>query len=994
MKDSRLQQINKIIESKNYLQNKDIILGFLKHSEIKYYFLNKLPKRFNNLREIEFLLEELVKDEHPFGLFKILEESISKKNNPFIIIFLQKHYKQLGKKVREGIFQEKSLIIVQKILDQHPNNVNEIFNLIKEILTLRGGKYKKFETTRDYRREKELISELLGKIFSIYQEQKEHKRIKEIITLIDKHFNLVEDDEHFVMYTPNKIFQIIRDFIEIDFEKNFKKIVKLLINQYDQIYKKYGGKVIYKGWELMGSGISQSGDQFSIGDRHFVSYGLQPALENYYEKNKEKAWKFIIDSCINKTEEVDENRPDFLNRTAIPIILDRYKSENKKTSKEVFKILKEFILSPKGIPHKSDLIYQDIRTNFPEDKKWQLVKISIDEYKLPVNPFVEQITLELAEKGNKEAKEVIKGWIKNPDYYKKGRPFEGNIAGIISNFLDFSFDEGVQMFKDFIAQEDFITKFDTFEVFNLARVLNKILYKDFDSGLEILNNLARKPKLGENEQIILCNSLTRKGDSTQENEEILIKIYKEFLDPFLKSFDNDINKIEAKISRSQSREAIVEFAESLAKRKKIPETIRIVKVFINDSDPCTPARVNPADSESKYDEHKRIEQGKDTHAITTVRGWCAWVLMECAILEGRNYIEEIINLTEKLTKDRNYYVQLMSCYPLYQLARNRLAVMPDNKEELFFNKDKEKALKMAKRVEKIAFELLDRFLNLDAKSRDVLMESLLKVFDPIRGLNQKDARLLLKKISECGEKVISEAAPLFIYFAEFRQKDFKDWKLKLPGLYDDLEDFDNKEFQELLKSILNRRNFEINSQFAWHFRKLTEEAAPDKANIKNTVKYSSAFKISYKYLNLLANSYDHQTFTHIYDFIKDNINQCFGNCYKLWRKCLKKEGEALEKLTKEEKAHEIYWWPFHDNGEILMVVKEKGGVKEFLDSFEFLVSYPKEVNIGDINKAVKILQNLPSEYNQRVEEIFNRLIERDPSFYDVKETWRKTKRSE
>jgi len=333
----------------------------------------------------------------------------------------------------------------------------------------------------------------------------------------------------------------------------------------------------------------------------------------------------------------------------------------------------------------------------------------------------------------------------------------------------------------------------------------------------------------------------------------------------------------------------------------------------------------------------------------------------------------------------------MSCFSLSQLARNRLTLMPDNKEELFFNEDKEKALKMAKRVEEIAFKLLDRFSNLDPKPRDVLMRAILKVFDRTRALNQNNAMILLKKISQGGGKVIGEAAPLFIYFAEFRQKDFKDWKWNLPGLYDDLKDFDNEKFQILLESILNQRKPEINSQFAWHLWKLTKEAVPDKADIKNIVEYSSALKISNKYLNILADSYDTKTFTNIYNFIQDNINKRFEKCYRLWQKCLKKEKPALEKLTKEGKTHEIYWWPFHDNGQILTVIKEKGDIKEFLDSFEFLLDYPKEVNVGDISEAAKILEELPKGYRNRVNKIFDKLVIRNPNFYDACEKWRKNK---
>jgi len=115
-KDSILQQINRIIQLGKYPENKDVILNILRDRELKYYFLNKLPKKFDSLKEIEFLLEELVKDERPFEVFNILKESVSEKNNDFIISFIQRHYEGLEGRLGDNLFQEKSLRIVEEII--------------------------------------------------------------------------------------------------------------------------------------------------------------------------------------------------------------------------------------------------------------------------------------------------------------------------------------------------------------------------------------------------------------------------------------------------------------------------------------------------------------------------------------------------------------------------------------------------------------------------------------------------------------------------------------------------------------------------------------------------------------------------------------------------------------------------------------------------------------------------------------------------------------
>jgi len=180
----------------------------------------------------------------------------------------------------------------------------------------------------------------------------------------------------------------------------------------------------------------------------------------------------------------------------------------------------------------------------------------------------------------------------------------------------------------------------------------------------------------------------------------LFVTYSEFLNPFLNNLSNDIKKIEGRITHPQAREAIVDFAEALAKNKKIKEAMRIIEIFINDSNPCTPQKIDPQDPDGKYDKHQQIMNGEGTNTITTVRGKCAWALMNCIGLAGREYLEKIIYLTEILNnKDKNYYIQEQSCVPLSRLAQVRFSIIPENKEELFFNQDKEKALKMAKKIE-------------------------------------------------------------------------------------------------------------------------------------------------------------------------------------------------------------------------------------------------------------------------------------------------------
>lgn len=95
--EPKLAKINQIIQSGEYSRNQDLILDFFKDEELKSYFLNKLPDSFEDLAEIEFILEELVKDERPFKLIAILRKSIGERNIEFIINFINKHYEEPGR---------------------------------------------------------------------------------------------------------------------------------------------------------------------------------------------------------------------------------------------------------------------------------------------------------------------------------------------------------------------------------------------------------------------------------------------------------------------------------------------------------------------------------------------------------------------------------------------------------------------------------------------------------------------------------------------------------------------------------------------------------------------------------------------------------------------------------------------------------------------------------------------------------------------------------
>jgi len=173
MEIKKIEQINQIIKSEKYLQNKEIILEILNSKELRLYFLENIIFKINNLKETDFILDEIIKNEKIPYLYKILQNNINKKNNEFIIRFIRKYYQyQKLEKYKKNIsISEMLLQMVKEILDKYPENTDNILSLFKSLLEARKKNYKNQDLKNEYEQEKQLFSEILKKIFTFYATQ-------------------------------------------------------------------------------------------------------------------------------------------------------------------------------------------------------------------------------------------------------------------------------------------------------------------------------------------------------------------------------------------------------------------------------------------------------------------------------------------------------------------------------------------------------------------------------------------------------------------------------------------------------------------------------------------------------------------------------------------------------------------------------------------------------------------------------------------------------
>ncbi|MFH0891272.1 MAG: hypothetical protein V1867_00660 [Candidatus Falkowbacteria bacterium] len=980
-----VQLVDKILKSGDYQKYKPEILTLFEKQTVRNHFAKKMATEHKNLRSIDFILESLIKVKEyydgPYLVYKILDDSATKENFEFILGFIRRNHKIF---YRQKPWMDNSLDLVirllNKILKTNKDLVDTIFNILGRVSNLDKEKDKKelreLRMSRDY--ERQLIAELVKDISDIYLKTQNADKIKGVVDYIVKNYNLVDDDSEMEMYSPGKIFEILKSYVDLDFEKNLKELCGIMIEQYEIIWE-----ADFNGWEFAGGGISQSGSHFHISDRHFNEHAFTPAIMSYYNgtENKNNAWTTIKQLCYSKENEVSKDKPDFLNRAIIELLLKRYKECAGAPKKEAYEILKEFTVSKRGIPNKRDLICQYIynhREDFTKDVQWNFMQIIFNapwnEKKIATNIFMERIIGELASNNYQPAMTWLEQSIKEFGLAEARYGWETGTLEAIKKFI-IDKDKakqlkGIDLFENFINKDDFITKLERFDAFSVAELLSLIFKVDFPRGIEILNKVSKIENLTVNQQTLIATGIER-----IENVEYKKKVFDKFLLPlFLEIGRVDcLDKIKGgiadkigssmlkKFSHDYAREAIVRLGEDLAKAKHPEETMIIARIFINDP--------NPRIDDKEFNYHEKIKDGKEggnTISISTVRGWVCWLLAQVSVVEGRGYIEEIVDMVEKLTKDENYYVRYMSTFPLSQLVRIRHTVMEAGSTERFM------PVELANRVESIAFAMLNVEENRKLKA---IVHGLTRVFIYMRSLDTRRAIEVLNYFKDVKDgEALQNIVSLFIFFSEFRKNAFQDgiWSSEN---FDYLRNFDDQQAKNLLIEVLRTGNSDIKKMFAWKFSVLMSEGKTEEAK-------EELFRISNKYIKILLEEYSPEAYNDIYRFIENNINKYYEECLELFKIIADKEIMALK--TPGDHTHST-WRAYYHFDKIFNEMFERKEFDDYLDCFELIMKYPPDnFLIGHLTTYAGRFSGL-TDRNERIEKIFTYLIENvSPDFYDLK----------
>ncbi|NMB69844.1 hypothetical protein GYA27_01405, partial [candidate division WWE3 bacterium] len=953
--------LNALKKPQSIAWSKNSITSLTNNPEIYYLVLEKLEGLKNiNLRSWNNLWRAALSGPFYHKAFDVFKNNIGMvKNQKYLLELLPDIVKSpYINFFRMDFFRNEVSDIIGLLLKSNVSYSEQLFELVKLLLDDRCERHQ--YNSDSYSRgdhnawEVEHICKCLK---DIYVDSNDTQLRKAIFKYVVETFDLVSDQGNYWHDTPKDIFEIVKREYSIDIKKTLRDFINLINSQYDKHYGRFGKGLKFVGWEHMGGMISNSGGCFHVSDNHFVTNVLSSLFQELYASDSEKAWAFVQKTIIRLEKNVCRDNPDYINRAFIPVIVLALADQTKKDI--ALEILKDFMEMRQGIPHKTDLIFQELRNSqIPSELKWEVtvLQLKIPIYKgLPANIFVEQLVTDEASKGNSDALEILFRWSQDAEYNNRSRFLDRNITDSVFSLIsnDATRRSGITLLRTFLNSEFFKNTLSMFEIWDVAKAITQVIRIDYSEGLSMLQEIWKDSILTENQQRAVTSVFSHFESS---DGKLLPKIYGDLLDKWLVQYPS-ISTLCERIPQSSCREAFVQFGEKLAMTGYYVEALRIAKLFINDPDPIV--ENEPDDPNGEHNLHKQVIAGKDTNQITSVRVWVCWLLRHICVLNGRKYIEDALPLIETLVNDPNFYVRSFACNALEQFVMNRHTFIPGNPRERFISID------TAYRIETLAFTTLRNPENL--KLHQVML-ALVHVFSHIRKLSTEDALEVLSIfINTEDDKILEESKSLFVFFAEFRKEAVKDIRYK--DAYGEkewlrLQKFNDKPFKKLLQKLLLTSSSDVRADFAWQFWQLPKESGAG---------FATNFAISIRYFKYLIRNYDHEVYSRIYYFIDEHLETKPTECLLLWKACIRKEKAFLSKNVNDQNFVEMHWWPYHHNGKVLEVIYKTEGSDEFLIWLQKIVTYPKGLLLGDdLILAVDILCSF--EYSKKVDSLFKNLI--------------------
>ncbi|MGA9080327.1 MAG: HEAT repeat domain-containing protein [Halobacteriota archaeon] len=857
---------------------------------------------------------------YPLQLFDVFRANIANKaNRRCILSFVESNLDQLNTFYFDTFFESGLAKLLTAIVEKDSSLHQAVLSILKK-------QFEKYDEELFYLNADEdklhRKSDLCNTLESLYQKSTKDAK-EQIYEFIINTFNVIGDEGNYSRYAPREIFRILKHFLNDNnnefFEHRFLAMSSKLATQYEKFYRQKF-RCDFEGWDLIGPISAVYGHDYEVPEKQFILCTLIPALRDF---NCETRWSFIKQNCVVEPTEVSKNRPDFLNRIAIPFVLDEYKKGNQEASE----ILGGHLLSGRHVSDNAEFVYQILKTGkFTDDQKWEAVKITAAGG--PVNPFVDQVVGDLAFMGHKQAIAQIEAWASNPGYLEYDLFFNGNLIPNVEKLLCHDSNRATSIFKKLVANESFIKRLNQIQVREFCALFARIIVKRPNEGWTTWNDIKNKDFLTINEQQLLAGTL---HDLHNRHSRKALERAFSAANALTANYDLFVTKF----SFSHSRELLVQFVtECAAKDKENPiPSFELIERFVSDPDPSNEKDIDVANA--------------NVMVIGTVRGYAAWAISSVVRSGIEGKVDEVIALVRSLTRDRNLHVRQLSCLALARLAENRNAKANGMR---FMSEGQ------ANEVEAIAFEMLEK----EENKRQALQVAMADVFNRLRSVDLAHATKAVNIFVEADVEALKKYLGTIICFAELR-RDFSPEE-KLP-------------FKDLLCRLIERDSA-TKSTIAWHMWSLSHaKSSAGESYLSKTLKY----------VRRIVERYDQSAYDSIYSLVKDNFNNANyqNELLSIYKKCIAAEKEYLTTHLEYPKRISA---PYYANGDMLEMIFTVSK-KDFVDIFKELLEYPQECYIGDIGNAVDLLFKTPKPLQHDVGVIFQSLIGRYPTLRDKQRQW-------
>lgn len=899
------------------------IANFTNKTSISYIKSNHSLEEYKDASEHGITTLEIAQATHQIERYEI-----SKENALLIVRNLEKNIDNLTNVVSDTHLRTISLQLVIQILKSFPDQESEVIRFTEAFLTKRRGAYLSVDLRNEYAQEKDTFAQILWQLSATcFDSSTSTERIMKIIST---NFDLTADQGGLFFHTPQLLYELLSRYIELDFERNFQKIIDLLVTQFDNS-QYYPGE--FDGKEHLDSNLIQPINFSSTTDRNFVKFLLEPSLIRYYESKPITAWSYIAHKCLlNGNESVTRKKPDFLVRSALLVALEEFNSGLH--SEEASGLLVKQMQNQDSLPYKSEIILQEliVRHDISTSKKWLIAKAILEHNPLPSDPFIEQLVLQLAEQNNSAALSEISKWAEDSEYKQRGSAKLFFSSSAVFQLLSGqsgskAHDAGLAILKSYVKSSEFRHGSFNVDIPDVANCISNLIKRDLNLGIAILREAYEsEDELSPNVQQLIANAYL---NLDPQDSTLLENAYTAFLHPILfKDLDGDNGLIESKFTDLYARELIVEFATQLCQSNHFEKALELFTLFSSDSDPFVESSDGDQDDFINYQSVSESWSAPDS--VSTVRGWCAYGLGRFGPLGAEEHSERIVKLLKKLSEDDDLYVRLQVTASISELLSASNEILPTKRAKGVA------ASTLSPELERIAFNMLEDRVN---RRYPIVMRQILEIFRHIKTMNEAEVEQVLSVFEQIDyqgqEKVL---ASLLVYYADFRADLRVNTRLsKLFGsrLSGDEDQFDAYRVQRRLTDYLRNGNAAEKSALAWLYWQLPQ---------MQDVNFSRSFELSIKNLMILGEFYSQDAFSSIYKFIDDYIELKPGECYELWVKVLEAELTHIRVVGYAENLEQT--WSNRDNSRYLSLLFEASQYRKYIKALGLLLEFPEGLQRG------------------------------------------------